>query len=417
MKIGILTYHYGYNEGTLLQAYAVQTLIDRHFGIGTAEIVDHRYPEKEAIVFKSPITPRDEQLRTFFDEKLHQGSFRARGHDLVETWSHVADEYDLVVVGSDELWRLDYTTRRKFLFSAREQANPWAPAFPNVYWPDAAQLGVPCVSLAASISEKDRVVDIPKAHRRQMRQILQNLSLVTVRDSRTESFVREIAAPATIDCQWLPDPTFGLDPHFPEASATAMGLLKSAGMRDDGTKRALVVSHSSGRALAHTIGRLKNGGYQIVSLSHPQPGVDIDLSGAPLGPLEWGSIAGHFDLVVTDRFHGAVFALRNGTPVLALDYRDQLSGRDSKMLDLFKRFGLEDFWYRGQSDDLARLDAAIARVVDGPWPVERVGAICRDFSDALQAFVCGPVRKLIENSGGPRRNKLRNLTPNLNPTA
>lgn len=401
MKIGIISYHYGYNEGTLLQAYAVQTLIDRHFGAGTAEIVDHRYAEKEAIVFKSASTPREERLRAFFNENLQRGSFRGLGTNLDQTWSHVAEKFDLVVVGSDELWRLDYTRRRRFLVPMSQQINPWAPAFPNVYWPDAADLGVPCVSLAASISEKDRVVDIPKAHRKHMRQILQNFSLITVRDSRTESFVHALAEPGALSCQWLPDPTFGLDVNFPEASASAKVLLAGAGVRDDGHKRALVISHTSGTALDHTISQLKKGGYLVVSLTHPQPGVDIDLSGAALGPLEWASIAAHFDVVVTDRFHGAVFALRNGTPVLALDYRDQRSGNDSKMLDLFKRFGLEDYWYQVQSDDLARLDATIARVVGSPWPVDRVADICRGFSKTLEDFVAGPLSHLAERVRQP----------------
>lgn len=45
--IGITTLHYGFNEGAILQAYALSRLIETLTGV-PAKVVDQRYPGKVA---------------------------------------------------------------------------------------------------------------------------------------------------------------------------------------------------------------------------------------------------------------------------------------------------------------------------------------------------------------------------------
>jgi hypothetical protein len=66
-------------------------------------------------------------------------------HPPTDAFDYIRDRCDLVVVGSDELWRLDYTREGFWPFRSRVEKNPWAPPFPNVYWPDAIELRVPNV--------------------------------------------------------------------------------------------------------------------------------------------------------------------------------------------------------------------------------------------------------------------------------
>ena len=66
-----------------------------------------------------------------------------------------------------------------------------------------------------------------------------------------------------------------------------------------------------------------------------------------MSAFKWAGIYKYFSEVITDRFHGAIFRLKNGTPVVSICWnksKKNVSGW-SKMNDLLKNFNLEESNY------------------------------------------------------------------------
>jgi polysaccharide pyruvyl transferase WcaK-like protein len=398
MRIALITYHYGYNEGTLLQAYATQQLLRNNLPGAEVEIVDWRSPVKEQLVFSDPKTGRERALRSFFETQiiLTRESFRSQSPDFV--FSYLRDHFDLVVVGSDELWRLEYNVTGSWPFYRYRQDNPVAPPFPNVYWPNACRLGVPCVSLASSISENDLISRIPRRHRLQIRDVLKNLSVLTVRDLRTERFVNDLLKKTKKQCQWLPDPTFSLPPSTLVARQAFGDRLRTAGINLK-EPLALISSHTSSPTLQNLIYLCKQQGLQVVGITNSQPNVDVDLSQEDIGPFEWVAAPTFARVVITDRFHSAVFSIKSGVPVIAVDYRNQLSGVDSKMQDLFKRVGIEDYWLPvNNHTPLRNNDSLKSLFEENRWPAQTVETKAREFSEILKRFVSVDLRQVVSKA-------------------
>lgn len=123
MNIGILTYHRAENYGALLQAYALRTYLQ---GLGhNVEFVDY-WPDYHVNYFKlfswsrfrnanwkgkidcllgvtlwlCPRQTRSKRLRRFIHERLG-----VTGNPRYNEKTQATDSYDIVVYGSDQIWR------------------------------------------------------------------------------------------------------------------------------------------------------------------------------------------------------------------------------------------------------------------------------------------------------------------------
>jgi polysaccharide pyruvyl transferase WcaK-like protein len=124
-----------------------------------------------------------------------------------------------------------------------------------------------------------------------------------------------------------------------------------------------------------------------------------------VGPFDWAALPALADLLITDRFHGAVFALKNNVPVIALDHRNQISGSESKIRDLFGRVGILDYWFPvndGMVTDHGDLNDRIKNIQTS-WPREAVKHTCLKFSKCLEQFIDGPITDLISRNGHKAR--------------
>ncbi|MCO8120680.1 polysaccharide pyruvyl transferase family protein [Stieleria sp. TO1_6] len=392
-KIGVVTYHYGYNEGTLLQAYSTQQLLARHCPSATVQLVDWRCASKEPRVFPAATDDRQRAMRAFFDEKLVLSEQTLYDSDPDLVFRKLKGQFDLLVLGSDELWRLDYCRGRKWRIPRLVQTNVMAPPFPNVYWADARKVGCPCVSLASSISERNQLQLVPRRHRSQMRHALKNLSVLSVRDSRSQDFVRQIVGDST-KIQWLPDPTFAL--QF-DRKRKAADLRAEIARHAPNSERpiALVISHSESDALAQTVRMCRDRGMQTVGLTHAQADLDVDLSKQFIDPLTWAAAPAIADVVITDRFHGALFSLQAGTPIIALDYRPQRNGSESKLADLCRRFDVMDRCHQIAHFN-SETEAVIQRQLTGDdWDRTRIDEVVREFGTRLDEFVRTQILTLL----------------------
>ena len=121
MKIGIVTFHCSYNFGSALQAYAMQTVLEK---MGhEAVIVDYRssdFDRYKLIKIGRPRTmlgllrrypsakKRKESFEVFWAERFHmtKDTFSYRDEEKLLS---LANEFDCFLCGSDQIWNLDCT--------------------------------------------------------------------------------------------------------------------------------------------------------------------------------------------------------------------------------------------------------------------------------------------------------------------
>ena len=81
---------------------------------------------------------------------------------------------------------------------------------------------------------------------------------------------------------------------------------------------------------------------QLVALYEPNKYANVYLS--DLTPFEWAKIFSLFTITFTHFFHGTLFSLKNGTPTISIEWENDYSKKfDTKILDVLKRLGLEDY--------------------------------------------------------------------------
>lgn len=369
MTIGILTIHTGYNEGAALQALALALLVEEVTG-EAAEIIDHRHTTQTEAHYGPASTGRRRAISVFRESVLPL-SPRRFDQDPRAAWAYARAHYRAVVVGSDEVWKIVYRPRLRGLL--RVQNDPLAPAFPNAYWPDASA-GPRRVAYAASAGTKTDWRRIPFFRGWQIRRRLRGFSAIGVRDERTRAFLAALAPKAAARAERVPDPTLGFD-LLPLGRDGIVELLAGFGVDFSAPRVAIIAGRNP--KVAALAPELAAQGFQTVALSYPVEGVDLDLSEAGLSPIEWAAALGCFDLVISDRMHGCLFALQNGTPLLLLDARRPTMGLATKNQELARRFGLDEFYFpleqsRTSAEGLA---AAARRATAGGWPAARIADV------------------------------------------
>ena len=340
-NVGILTLHYGFNEGAILQAYGVTQLVHEHLPGSSARIIDQRYPGKLR-AYGPANNDRKRALLDAIDHWLPLSEQRFRTENTEMVLRYVQETFDLVVMGSDVIWNLRYRPRFSRLFSGGlgyTQTNPFFPAFPNVYWPGDT-VRVPKVAYAASVGTLTWST-IPSRHRRQMRKILTSFTAISVRDERTHRFL-DWLDPALADRAVLvPDPTLGVSLLNPARVASVRAFLKERGVDFDRPRCGIICGPHAQLEAAMT--KLRKRGYQIIGITTPNTYSDIPLFDQPFHPLDWAVLFQLMDVCVVDRMHGSIFCIQNHAPFVALDSYETEQDNDSKTRSLMRRFGLTDF--------------------------------------------------------------------------
>ena len=85
---------------------------------------------------------------------------------------------------------------------------------------------------------------------------------------------------------------------------------------------------------------LKSQGYYTISTLYNEY---ADCNLMSLSPFGWAAMFRYVDLTVTERFHDSVFTLRNGKPVVAIDWSKNRFSKDgfSKTQNLLSLYGLD----------------------------------------------------------------------------
>jgi len=390
-RTGIITLHYGFNEGAILQAYALSELLRFVIG-GDIEIVDQRYPSKISVYGDPHSNARTRALSEAIDGWLPLSAAHYRNTDSAWLIRELGDRYDRLVFGSDVLWALHYRGRLRRFFGNRfwpRQNKPFFPAFPNVYWPSTTQQCSKVV-FSASIGSFDWG-DLPTKHIRMIRAGLESCCALSVRDERTKEFVSQLSKSLADRVCLLADPTFARP--FREIARLHQ---KDQALRESLTKmgvdfsrpRCLVIA-KNGEASAAAVEYFARRGWQTVGVTAQNDLCSLRLHEQSFHPLSWARLFGWFDACVTERMHGAIFSLLNNIPFVAIEMNKAIGDGLTKTRSLLRRFDLEYILLNSDERESVKLQRTFEQVVDMPWDWDRINVQVEEASDQQVEFLRG----------------------------
>lgn len=330
-QIGVLTYHHVINPGAILQSYALSKLLQRIFIEDEVSVIDYRplitewrdlhyafSDIKRLKVFRERFQ-RYWRLKKFFKEELHLSQETHISNKYEKALAFLHDKYDLIVVGSDEIWKIE--------------TSGFGRPFPNVYWLDKS-LTCKKVSYAASantLAYEELDVGIKEI----ISERLSNFDLIGVRDDHTFNMVSYFQPHSIKHLVKVPDPTFTLE--LKESQRTRQ-YLERLGV--DFTKPLLGITFFYKPMNDQLLSAYRARGYQILALSAYNPEADVNLEGK-LDPFQWAQAYRYLNLCFTNLFHGTIFCLKSHIPFLSVDFYDN-SKYESKIKCLLKELDMLD---------------------------------------------------------------------------
>ena len=321
MKILIITFTGGVNPGTFMQALGVQTALRKIYP--EADIEYLKFPDfkkgklmgqgKNASIWHIFLQKGYAAYRLLKYNRLRKHHFNyTQSIDLFnypDTATEWLKQYDLVVIGSDTILEQAYNERGKIGLN-------WMP------------FDVTKVYFAASASPANFM-----AHK-DLKGIVENANFIGLRDDLSIRFFEEKLGVSSEYLVKQPDPSYFLDISKYKLSNRLRLKLKPR-------EKYVLYNFNSGftyrKVLADSLRVL---GYKVISTAY-NPYADICFD--TIDAYEWAGVFPLIDLVVTERFHDSVFALRNCKPIIAIDWEKNRFGSegDSKTYRILEDYGHE----------------------------------------------------------------------------
>ena len=322
MKIATFTYHACFNYGACLQAFALQWVIKQKFGnckiidYQTQKFVDINHPfckrpkhAKEVIknISRLPyiksLSKRTEYFENFINNVLDLTPRCSCDEDVQK----MAEQFDCVVCGSDQIWNLDpsirYETPLYYMnFPKKQRRVTYATSFGSWVKDFASRES----ELLPWIREFDKL------------------------SMREESGVRLLKSKG-FDCDWVLDPTLLLDSETYDKIARERLIEEPYVLLFswDGAKETIDIA----KAIS------QKSGYKTYYIVPPPramfSGIERKLD---VGPSEFLSLVKHAEFVVTNSFHGTVFSTIYHKPFVSAIAHEA----DPRRKSLMSQFGLED---------------------------------------------------------------------------
>ena len=330
MKILVITFSRGLNPGTFMQAYGVRTGLLKIFP--NAEINYLSFPDfkwdkgkrgKKDFIGHVLLQKAFAAYRLLKYRKLEQQVYSYTptidlfDYDIDKAKS-ILRKYDLVVVGSDTI--LEKVT------GGSQQL--------GLNWGSSELCNAPHVFFAASASPANFAND--KSLLERLKLIADKFIYIGLRDGLTvDLFTNKMKVHATVYKQ--PDPSYYLDINEFQLPEHYARKLKG--------KKIAFYNFSPNFPYRKELADLIRGkGYTVISsVYNPYADIKIDT----IGPKEWAGIFRYCDIVITERFHDSLFALRNCKPVIAIDWeKDRFSSTgDSKTYRILKDYDLQNYHF------------------------------------------------------------------------
>ena len=301
MKIGILTYHLSHNFGAYLQAYALTMRLREEFPQDRIELINFNMLAAEKYYKK--VIWSENRFRTMKYNKMRYKAFEKaqtmlpvgedelHSNSIEEFSAMVKGKYDIIIAGSDEIWRL--TGSR---------------GFPNPYWLPG-ELG--CVKMSYAASSRSNFNALDDERKEQLKKLLNDFDYIGVRDTSTYESVKKTVSDKEkvhMNC----DPTLAYQFNFGRERGKTV-LQERFGI--DPKKQTIGIM-ATDATVVKTLRSELGEGYNYVSLFQKHKGT---CSCADLTPFEWVDVVSALDFFVTSFFHGMCFAVNTGIPFAGLE--------------------------------------------------------------------------------------------------
>lgn len=329
-KVAILTQPLGHNYGGLLQAYALQTYLKK---LGCeVETLDRRTLESTRVfaerhikdfvkllmgrIRSSVVAKRKawvlEELANFRDNRLILSPKITSEKDLREYYR--THTFDIFLVGSDQVWRPLYS-----------------PSIMNFYldFLDDIKNSAKRISYAASFGVNEW--ELSSEMTEQCRRLAHKFNAISVREKSAVDLCRDHLG---IAAEWVVDPTLLLEPdEYNQLIAKGDENLDASGVVSyilDPSPEKRSITDSVGRSLGVNVLSIKPE-HSITQVS------EQNLAQCRFPSVEtWLRAFQNARFIVTDSFHGTVFALLFNKPFIILGNSTRGMARFESFLDFFE---------------------------------------------------------------------------------
>ena len=284
-KVGVLTFHRAYNFGAVLQAYALQRTIEKN-GYD-CQIIDYRNPKIEKWFHNATFKVKVKNLakyilyHSYYVQVQKKGKrfkkFASESMNLSKVYpcaKKFKDDYDAVVVGSDQVWNLDMTGGDM-----------------NFFLP--YQCGARKLTYSASFG-KSSVNDI---YREDVKKHLASFESLYVREQDGVRLIRELSDGVA---EKTADPTLLLNK---DEWAKVKKPVETNGRY---ILLYLVAEQTNAIEIAKKMAAQK--GYDVILVDPPRGGVDGVRNLMDVGPGEFLYLIANAECLVTTSFHGLILS-------------------------------------------------------------------------------------------------------------
>lgn len=337
MRIGILTLPLHTNYGGILQAYALQTVLER---MGHEVVVfDCPLRKFELPIWKKPLCYSKRIIKRYIlqdkgtlinKERIDfekERYFRKNTQPFINAHIHryvvrklediKKDDIDAIVVGSDQIWRMLYF---KSMWFTKRAANAFL-AF-------TAGWNIKRIAYAASFGNNNP--EIPEGEIEDCKQAISKFDAVSVREKNGVKICKDLFG---IDAKWVLDPTMLLQ---------LSDYIKLIGNKKDENSHGMLMSYVLDEypevaELRSKIAKEKNLKVNISNVADN----GSDKSGVlPQPPVEhWLQSFLDADYIINDSFHACVFSILFHKQFTVYGNKDRGMERFTSLLSMF---GLED---------------------------------------------------------------------------
>lgn len=332
MRVGLITYHSAYNFGSVLQAYATQTVVEEI--VGNCEIINYRTEEQKRVysifVWSKGwrflislvnniliLTKLDERKKrvssyeTLFGQIFNLSEECSEPDEVYRLW----DKYDLIISGSDQIWNKH---SKELHYISWDYMMPY---LLNGYKGRK-------ISYASSIAHMNE---------EEIKRILPYIQEFEAISFREKSSAQKIAGLINKKVDNVLDPTFLLNKeewikrfNLSSIKGDKYILFYALNRRRD-TKNILPIIEEYSRKIGVKI-------KMITPLGFFRKTKNIEML-EEVGPVDFLNLIYNAESVITDSYHGTILSVNFQKDVFSICGRN---ASDFRKTDILERIGLQD---------------------------------------------------------------------------
>lgn len=326
MKVAIITFHGTRSYGAVLQAYAMQTFLEKtghepffinyiyrfeDFGRGLVKYLIERWRLPQSLVYGTISYFHHRLFSHFCMKHLNIADKRYEDYQQLQRVPPLADVY---ICGSDQVW------------------NPHLCRFEtdeHVSWLDFGDLDVRRVSYAASFA----VRELDDALCKRWSVYAKRFHAVSVREKDGIKLLNKLGRD---DAVFVPDPTLLIDPSDYDAIESQLNVYDSP----------YFFFYQIGPDNTELASKVKSTVSQVLQIPCFKSNLNLLfrklLRNEFIGPSHWLSLLRQSRFVITNSFHGLTFSLIFHRPFIVMLRSQQASQLNSRFTSLLEVVGLQD---------------------------------------------------------------------------